>query len=148
MKVLERFARFNAVGALGIGVQLTGLWVLVELWGVNYALATPAAVALAIVHNFFWHQRWTWSDRRTHGAGAALAFARFVGTSGAVSILGNFAVTLVLVSGAGLGPLIANPIAIAACGLINFAMSSRFVFTGTGLGCGKLPGHLPANLPG
>jgi putative flippase GtrA len=128
MKVLERFARFNAVGALGIGVQLTVLWVLVELWGVDYALATPAAVALATVHNFFWHQRWTWSDRPAQGAAAAFAFARFVGTNGAVSIVGNLAVMLVLVGGAGLSPLIANPIAIATCGLINFAMSSLLVF--------------------
>ena len=50
MKVLERFARFNAVGALGIGAQLTGLWVLVDFWGVAYPLATALSVALAVVH--------------------------------------------------------------------------------------------------
>ncbi|HYN07210.1 MAG TPA: GtrA family protein [Vicinamibacterales bacterium] len=145
---MRRFLRFNAVGALGIGVQLTALWVLVELWGVNYAVATPVAVGLAIVHNFLWHQRWTWSDRRMRGWATTHAFARFVGTNGAVSILGNLAVMLVLVSGAGLSPLLANPIAIAACGLINFAMVNMVVFTGTGVGCGKLPGHRPASLHG
>jgi putative flippase GtrA len=128
MKSLERFGRFNAVGALGIGVQLTVLWVLVELWGVNYALATPVAVGLAIVHNFLWHQRWTWGDRVTRGSQTVLRFAWFAGTNGTVSILGNLAVMLALVSGTGLNPLIANAIAIGACGLINFAMSDLIVF--------------------
>jgi putative flippase GtrA len=128
MKVLERFGRFNAVGALGIGVQLAVLWVLVELWGVNYAIATAIAVGLAVVHNFLWHQRWTWEDRVTRGSQTVLRFAWFVGTNGTISLLGNLAVMLMLVSGAGWSPLLANSIAIGACGLLNFAVSDLIVF--------------------
>jgi dolichol-phosphate mannosyltransferase len=125
-----RFARFNAVGALGIGVQLTALWVLVELWGVNYAVATPPAVIAAVVHNFFWHRRWTWRDRPTRGLETALTFARFLGTNGTVSVLGNLVTMILLVSWAGLNPVAANAIAIATSGLINFGMSNVFVFRG------------------
>jgi putative flippase GtrA len=131
-KFALRFARFNAVGALGIGVQLTVLWVLVELWGVNYAVATPPAVIVAVVHNFFWHRRWTWRDRPTRGSETALTFARFLGTNGTVSVLGNLVTMVPLVSWAGLSPLAANGIAIATSGLINFAMSNAFVFQGVG----------------
>src|SRR4030095_8220151 len=56
----RRFVRFNLVGALGIGVQLTGLWVLVEVGRAPYLVATAAAVSAAIVHNFLWHVWWTW----------------------------------------------------------------------------------------
>ena len=128
MKTLRRFARFNAVGALGIAVQLTGLWVLVDLWGVAYPLATALAVALAIVHNFVWHLRWTWGDRHSDGSTTALAFVRFAGTNGVISIVGNVAIMLLLVDVTGAHPLIANAIAIATCGLVNFAMSDLFVF--------------------
>ena len=128
MKTFRRFARFNAVGALGIAVQLTGLWVLVDLWGVAYPLATALAVALAIVHNFVWHLRWTWGDRHSDGSTTALAFVRFAGTNGMVSIVGNVAIMLLLVDATGAHPLIANAIAIAVCGLINFAASDLFVF--------------------
>ena len=128
MKILRRFARFNAVGALGIGVQLTGLWVLVDLWGVAYPLATVLAVAMAVLHNFVWHQHWTWGDRRSDGSTTALAFVRFAGTNGVISIVGNVAIMLVLVDVTGAHPLIANAIAIATCGLVNFAMSDLFVF--------------------
>ena len=128
MKILERFARFNAVGALGVGVQLTTLWVLVDLWGVGYAMATTVAVACAVVHNFVWHQHWTWGPRRTRGAAAALTFIRFAGTNGLVSIAGNLAVMVLLVGGAGGNPVAANVIAIVTTGLVNFATSDLFVF--------------------
>jgi putative flippase GtrA len=128
MKVLERFARFNAVGALGIGVQLTVLWVLADLWGVAYLPATVTAVGAAVVHNFLWHQRWTWRDRRRRGLAALVAFTRFLGTNGVISIGGNVGVMFVLVGGAGMNSLMANVIAIATTGLLNFAMSDAFVF--------------------
>ena len=128
MKVLRRFVRFNAVGALGVGVQLTVLWVLVELWGAGYGFATAIAVGCAVVHNFVWHRHWTWGDRRTRGAAAALTFLRFAGTNGLVSLAGNFFVMLLLVGGAGVNPVIANAIAIGSTGLVNFATSHLFVF--------------------
>jgi putative flippase GtrA len=125
---VRRFALFNAVGALGIGVQLTVLWVLVDLWGVVYPLATALAVAAAVVHNFAWHRRWTWSDRRTDGAAATLAFARFLGTNGVISIVGNVGLMFLLIEIGGANALIANAIAIATCGVVNFAVSDQFVF--------------------
>lgn len=128
MKILERFARFNAVGALGIGVQLTVLWVLADLWGVAYLPATVVAVGAAVVHNFLWHQRWTWRDRRARGFAALVTFTRFLGTNGVISIGGNVGVMLVLVGGAGMNSLVANVIAIATTGLLNFAMSDALVF--------------------
>lgn len=128
MKILRRFVRFNAVGALGVGVQLTTLWVLVELWGAGYGFATAIAVGCAVVHNFVWHRHWTWGDRRTRGAAAALTFLRFAGTNGLVSLAGNLFVMLLLVGGAGVNPVIANAIAIGSTGLVNFATSHLFVF--------------------
>ena len=59
MNIWHRFFRFNTVGALGIGVQLAALWLLVDVAGLHYSLATMAAVGLAVLHNFAWHWRWT-----------------------------------------------------------------------------------------
>jgi putative flippase GtrA len=128
--VVSRFLRFNAVGALGVGVQLTTLWVLVDLWGAGYVPATAVAVGCAVVHNFLWHLRWTWGDRRTRGSAVALTFLRFAGTNGVVSIAGNVAVMVALVGAAGVTPVVANAIAIASTGLVNFATSHLFVFDG------------------
>jgi len=58
-----RFVRFNVVGAMGIAVQLAALTLLVSGLGVHYLPATALAIELSVLHNFFWHERWTWGDR-------------------------------------------------------------------------------------
>ena len=122
-----RFLRFNAVGAAGIGVQLAGLWLLADVSHVHYLIATPAAVGLAVVHNFIWHWRWTWCDRARTG-GLVPALARFAVANGAVSLAGNLAVMVTLVSGAHVEPVVANGAAIGVCGLLNFWLGDAVVF--------------------
>jgi putative flippase GtrA len=123
-----RFLRFNAVGALGIGVQLAAIWTLMHFADVPYVVATATGVGVAIAHNFFWHLRWTWRDRGLSGAEAVDAFLSFAAANGAVSIAGNLVVTTALVESAGLAAMPANVVAIAACGLVNFWIGDRVVF--------------------
>ena len=127
MNARFRFVRFNAVGALGIGVQLVTLWLLADVAQVHYLLATTAAVGLAVVHNFMWHWWWTWRDRT--GAGSRTgAFVRFAVANGALSLVGNLGMMGTLVSGAHLSPVVANAAAIGACGLLNFWLGNEVVF--------------------
>ena len=126
---LVRWLRFNAVGALGIGVQLAVLTVLKSGWGVNYLLATALAVEAAVLHNFFWHERFTWADRPAQDRLKRLL--KFSLTTGLFSIAGNVAFTGLLVN-AGAGYLPANAISIALCSIINFALNDRLVFVATG----------------
>ena len=125
---LMRFVKFNAVGALGMLVQLTVLWVLIESGRVDYLVATIAAVFAAIVHNFLWHVRWTWRDREAALTAPVTAFTRFVLSNGAVSLVGNVVVMAILTGGLHLAPLFANLIAIGVCGLINFWIGDLYVF--------------------
>ena len=136
----RRFARFNAVGALGVVVQLATIWALAGGVGVGYVTATLAGVGAALVHNFLWHTRWTWRDRPMDRAGTAAAFVRFVGANGVVSFIGNMAVMAALTGGAGLHPVPANAVAIAACGLVNFWLGNRVVFRAALLEIGATPG--------
>ena len=131
-----RWIKFNLVGAIGIGVQLATLWALTAL-GVQYILATALAVEAAVLHNFLWHERFTWADRvierPTPGGsqsirGSAARLLRFNLTTGAVSIGGNLLLMRLLVGGAQLRPMLANLISITGCSLVNFLVSDRWVF--------------------
>jgi putative flippase GtrA len=122
-----RFVRFNTVGAAGVGVQLVAVWLLADVAHVHYLLATPAAVGLAVVHNFIWHRRWTWYDRDKAG-GIFAAFVRFAVANGALSLAGNLGVMATLVSGAHAQPVVANGVAISVCGLLNFWLGDAVVF--------------------
>lgn len=127
MSTWQRFARFNAVGGLGIGVQLGSLWLLTSA-GVHYLPATILSVGAAVVHNFVWHRRWTWPDRIAARPGFALHLARFAAANGLVSLGGNVAVMAVLVGAFRLPVMAANAAAIVACGLLNYWVGDKFVF--------------------
>jgi len=125
-RLLYRWFRFSAVGAGGIVVQAVTLALLLRVAGLHYLAATAIAVEASVLHNFIWHRRWTWADRRQGNTSAMLL--RFNLTTGAMSIIGNLVLMAALVAGAGLAPFAANMVTIAICSLINFALSDRFVF--------------------
>ena len=81
-------------------VQFAALFLLKSLLGFNYLAATAIAVEAAVVHNFVWHEQFTWVDRVKSKASDSSAdrpswlpsfvrFLRFNFTTGAVSLLGK-----------------------------------------------------------
>lgn len=123
-----RWMKFNLVGGVGIGVQLAALWTLTTV-GVSYMIATALAVEAAVLHNFAWHERFTWVDRTDRSLiNSFVRLVRFNLTTGLVSIVGNLLLMRLLVSGSHLKPILANLISIAVCSLANFIVSDRWVF--------------------
>jgi len=128
-RITLRWLKFNAVGALGIGVQLIVLLGLKSGFHLSYQSATALAVEAAVVHNFFWHERYTWADRVKPSWRRSLPrLLRFNLTTGAVSIAGNLALMNLLVGLVHMHYLAANAIAIAVCSLANFLVSNEYVF--------------------
>src|SRR6266404_8651385 len=124
------FIRFNVVGVLGFALQSGALFALTHReHPLGYLAATAAAVELAVLNNFVWHQRWTWSDRPSTTTGETLRrLAKFNITNGLVSILGNLAFMSVLVGRLGLAIVLANLISVLACSLLNFVLVDRLAF--------------------
>ena len=105
--VLFRWLKFNFVGAIGIGVQFATLLLLKGVFHFNYLAATAIAVEAAVVHNFVWHEQFTWSDRVRSGWGRSIPrFVRFNLTIGALSTLGNLALMKVMVGSGGMNYLL------------------------------------------
>ncbi|MCY4119585.1 MAG: GtrA family protein [Acidobacteria bacterium] len=125
---LRRWLAFNAVGTMGVAVQLTVLLSLTEALGFDYRIATVLAVESAILHNFVWHERWTWRDRRRDVRGRWLRLAWFNLVTGAFSISSNVGFTALYVNTLGVHYAIANLMAIATCSLLTFVANDRFVF--------------------
>ena len=127
--MMVRWLKFNAAGILGVGVQLGILRALTHFAGWNYLWATACAVEAAILHNFIWHERYTWRLRTRRGPGSALRRLLYFNLSnGAVSLLGNLLLMKLLVDWLGLPIIAANLCAIAACSIANFAIAEFFVF--------------------
>lgn len=121
-----RWFKFNAVGLMGVAVQLAALALLKSGLHLNYLLATAAAVELALLHNFVWHERWTWRDR---GAGGRVGrLIRFHLANGLLSFVVNLFLMRILVGRMHWPYLIANVAAIAAGSVVNFFLGDLLVF--------------------
>jgi len=128
---IQRPAKFAIVGAIGVLIQLAVLEALTAL-GFHYLLAKALAVEAAVLHNFMWHQRFTWRDRGgSQSAETGLRLLRFHLSNGAISILGSLLLMRWLVGQFGLKVLLANLLTIAACSAGNFLASDRWVFLST-----------------
>ncbi|MGA8272554.1 MAG: GtrA family protein [Candidatus Sulfotelmatobacter sp.] len=125
----RRWLKFSLVGGVGIGVQLAALAALTAM-GMNYLLATALAVEGAVLHNFFWHQRFTWVDRTNLAAsGAMKRLLRFHLGNGSISLLGNLIMMRLFAGFLHLPVVGANFLAVIICWLANFFVSDRWVFS-------------------
>jgi putative flippase GtrA len=146
---LVRWCKFNFVGGIGIAVQFAALFLLKTVLHCNYLAATAIAVEAAVVHNFVWHEQFTWGDRTkldnrkpdrskldktdsnrvpSRWRCSLPRLLRFNVSNGAVSILGNVALMRAMVGQGHMNYLVANAIAIAMCSLGNFLVSEAWVF--------------------
>ena len=127
---MNHFIRFNIVGVFGFALQSGALFVLTHIAPpVGYLLATAAAVELAVLNNFVWHQRWTWKDRPSATKGETLRrLVKFNITNGAVSITGNLIFMSILVGRLRLPIAGANVASVAACSICNFFLADRIAF--------------------
>jgi putative flippase GtrA len=109
-------------------VQLFLLSVLTRSFGLLDLIATPAAVEIAILHNFIWHERFTWNDRARCSRQLAWRLWRFHAANGAISLAGNTLLTYFLVDRLKVPATPAALGAIVLCSAANFLVADRWVF--------------------
>jgi archaetidylinositol phosphate synthase len=124
--ILRRWWRFNLVGIAGFALQLGLLWFLARICGIHYLIATALAVELAVLHNFAWHEAWTWPNLKLEDRWRRLL--RFNLADGFVSIASNVLFTMLLMQWIGLPLLVANTVAVLIMALLNFALAESWVF--------------------
>jgi putative flippase GtrA len=108
-------------------VQLGTLAAINRLVPGHYMLATAIAIEITLLHNFVWHLRYTWRDRRRCGAVTG-QLVRFHLSNGLVSMVGNLALMPLLVEGARIPVVAANAIAIMCCSIVNFFLGDQWAF--------------------
>jgi putative flippase GtrA len=120
--------RFYAVSAAGMLTQLAALALFKSGLGLDVLAATALAVEAAVLHNFVWHERWTWRDRGLATSGWAGRLMRFHLSNGMLSIGGNLLFMAVLSGWTRIPYLATNVISIALCSVLNYLAADRLVF--------------------
>jgi putative flippase GtrA len=129
-QLMIHFIRFNVVGVFGFALQSGALFVLTHISpSVGYLAATAAAVELAVLNNFVWHQYWTWRDRPSATTSETLRrLVKFNITNGLVSLAGNLILMSVLVGRLRLPVAPAYLISVTTCSIFNFVLVDRIAF--------------------
>ncbi|HUA62072.1 MAG TPA: GtrA family protein [Verrucomicrobiae bacterium] len=130
--LLQRVLKFNAVGAIGIVVQTAALWLFWSALRIQYLAADAMAVEIAVLHNFAWHEHWTWRDRTASHRGWPGRLVRFNLSNGLISIAVNVGAMRIMAGTLHWPKLLANFVGIAAGAAANYLASDRFVFSSTG----------------
>ncbi len=126
---LMRFIRFGIVGGSGIVVNSAILWFLHERLGLSVALASPVAIAVAVVNNFILNNYWTWKQRRkTYKHRFTYRLMRyFISTSGGAAI--NYLTLIALTLFFDVYYFWANIAGILVGSILNFFLAEYWVFT-------------------
>lgn len=128
VKLGSRWLKFNAVGLMGVGVQLAALWLYTAIFGWHYLVATALAVETAVLHNYVWHMAWTWRDRAGDGSSPATRLVRFHLGNGLVSLLANLALMRLFAGVLHIPLMAANILSITITSLLNFVIGEFWVF--------------------
>src|SRR5262245_51358502 len=134
---------FLAVASGGFLIQTAVVALLTHGAAVSAEVATAIGVELAVLHNFLWHERWTWSDRFDSARSRLRRFVTYQLATGAVSLAGNVVVVAAAVRAFDLDATMANVLAVVAMSVANFLIADRWVFTRTAVAASALLVALP-----
>jgi putative flippase GtrA len=115
----RRFQKFLLVGAIGLSVNQSALFLLVAAAGAPVVVASPLAILLSMAVTFILNERWTWHDR---GRGRVLGRALLYGSINSGGLLINW-FTLVSLDRLGLNYLIANLVGAGIAAVWNFSLN-------------------------
>jgi dolichol-phosphate mannosyltransferase len=119
---LEEFLKFAVVGGSGVIVNMGCFFLLTRYAGLKIEFASPIAIEVSILTNFFLNNTWTFRKRNTKVrlAGRILRYHLVTGLAGLV----NYGILLLLAKVFGMHDLIANLIGIIIGTFINFFLNS------------------------
>ena len=116
--------KFGIVGGSGYLINLAVFAVLAGNFGLHHIAAAVGAFCVALANNFLWNRHWTFEAGHGHPGFQA---ARFFAVSVAALLI-NLVVLEALISGASMGDLPAQAIAVAVAMPFNFLGNKLWTF--------------------
>ena len=123
---MKEFIKFAVVGGSGVLVNMGGLFLLTRFAGMRIEFASPIAIEISILTNFFLNNAWTFRKRDTQIGfrGRILRYHLVTAMAGVV----NYLTLLLLANVFGMHDLIANLIGIILGTFINFFLNSLWTW--------------------
>ncbi|MCK4748604.1 MAG: GtrA family protein [Bacteroidales bacterium] len=123
---MKEFMKFAMVGGSGVLVNMGCFFIFTRFVGMRIEFASPIAIELSILTNFFLNNAWTFRKRDTNVGfgGRIIRYHLVTAIAGGV----NYLTLLVLANTFGLHDLLANLIGIILGTFINFFLNSSWTW--------------------
>ncbi len=123
---MKEFMKFAVVGGFGVFVNMGSFFVFTRYAGIRIEIASPMAIEISILLNFFLNNAWTFRKRDTRigFSGRILRYHLVTAVAGVV----NYFTLLLLANVFGMHDLIANLIGIMLGTFINFFLNSLWTW--------------------
>jgi len=119
---------FVTVAAAGFLLQTATVGLVTQWTTIAPECATAAGVELAVLHNFLWHDRWTWRDRAARSRSRLGRFVTYQLATGTTSIVGNVVVVTLAMRLMPIDATAANVLAVGVMSVANYLIADRLVF--------------------
>jgi len=127
---MKEFMKFGVVGGSGVLVNMGFFFIFTRYAGIRIEFASPLAIEISILTNFFLNNAWTFRKRDTRiGFGGRILRYHLVT---AVAGLVNYLTLLLLANVFGMHDMIANLIGILLGTFINFFLNSMWTWRVSG----------------
>ena len=128
--LVVRFGKFGLVGATGVVINTSILWLLTHGLNLHYLVASPIAIETALCCNYLLNNNWTFLDRRAAGFVSWPGLTRYHAVSFGGMLI-NIGILHALVSGLGTPVIFANLAGIGVATLWNFSLSVGWTWRDT-----------------
>lgn len=122
-----RLLKFGIVGASGVVINMSMLYLFVEYVKFPYFIASLIAIELSILSNFTINLVWTWKDRTNAVSFWAKLFRYHIGV-GVTAFVGNYLILIGLTEWFGVYYLLSNLIGIGVGTTANFIVNDLWTF--------------------
>jgi len=140
---LHRPLAFAAVASGGFLIQIAVVAALTHAASFAPEAATAIGVELAILHNFLWHERWTWRDRIGAAPRRLRRFLDYQLATGCTSLAGNVVLVGIAARAYAIDPAAANLLAVAIMSAANYLVADRWVFARRAIAAGVILASVP-----
>jgi len=126
---VKRFLKFCIVGGSGVIVNSGILFLLSDIFSIDYRKGSLFAIECAIISNFTLNYLWTWHDRKTKSFTRILyMLVKFNISSGFSALAINWSILVFLTEYFNINHNISNIIGILFASVVNFVLSHFWAF--------------------
>lgn len=125
MKESVRIFRFAVIGTLNALIAALTVWLMMDVFHVNYLCSNITAYLLAQMHNFVWCKYWIFPTGKKSGTWHQVLLFSF---AFALAYGGQFLFLVTLVEGLGCNEYLAQFLGLFVYGGINFVMNKKITF--------------------